>query len=140
VKQIRIALFSTRAEAIPIQQRLSQAGIVADVHEELGLARFWFISKATASLCLAVPAGQVELAEHLLLDWEAMTGALQGVIHCPECGSLRVDYPQFTGKFFLPNIAMGLAAAFGLLEKEYYCEHCHCMWRRQSGVLSSGRR
>ena len=98
MKQIRVALFSSRSEAVPIQKRLLLAGIPSNVHEELGLARFWFVSKATASLCLDVPVGLVEQTEHLFLDWETGQGALQGVIHCPKCGSLRVDYPQFHGK------------------------------------------
>jgi hypothetical protein len=42
-----------------------------------------------------------------------------------------VTYPQFTRKFFLPNLALGLLARVGALDKEYYCEECHFTWPRE---------
>jgi hypothetical protein len=140
MKRIRVALFSNRAEADPIRQRLAQVGIAAEIHDELGLAQFWFVSKSAAGARLEVPADQAEQAKHVLLNWDAAPGALRGAIRCPECRSLWVDYPQFTGKSILPNVAMGFMAEVGLLEKEYYCEDCHCMWTKQRTNARSERR
>ena len=64
----------------------------------------------------------------MLIDWDANDGALRDAIHCPECGSLRVDYPQFTRKSLLTNLTMGVAANVGLVDKEFYCEDCHFTW------------
>jgi hypothetical protein len=63
-----------------------------------------------------------------MLTWDAAEGALRAAIHCPECNSLRVDYPQFTRKSLVTNVALGLIAALGLVDKEYYCEDCHHTW------------
>jgi hypothetical protein len=94
MKWIRIALFSDRTEPGPIRQRLEQAGIPVNVHEGLGLARFWFISKAKASVRLEVSAEQEERARQLLFAWGASDRAPRHAIRCPECASLRVDFPQ----------------------------------------------
>jgi len=128
--RIRIALFNGRAAAEPIRNRLVQAGIPAEIHEELRLARLWFVSKPAGGARLEVPSSCSERSNQLLLDWDAAHRVLGEAIHCPECGSLHVDYPQFTRKSFLTNVAMGLMSALGLVEKNYYCENCHCMWEK----------
>jgi hypothetical protein len=126
-----IALFNDRAKSEPIRQRLVQAGIAAEIHDELRLEKLWLARKQDCGVRLEVPAGQFERAEDLLVKWDTQEGALRDAIHCPECGSLRVDYPQFTRKSLLTNLAMGVAANVGLMEKEYYCEECHFTWPKQ---------
>ena len=128
---IRVAIFSNRAQAEPIQQRLVQAGIAAEIHEELGLQRFWFVSKRSAGTRLEVAAKQVEQARKLLATWDLTEGALEHAIRCPECKSLCVDYPQFAHNSVMTNMAAGLAAELGLVEKDYYCEHCHYTWPKE---------
>ena len=140
MERIRVALFSTRAEAYAIGQRLARAGIEAELHDELGVARFWFVSRSAAGVRLEVPQEQAEQTTQRLHEWDAAQGALRGAIRCPECSSLRVDYPQVTRKSILPNVAMGLLAEVGLLEKECYCEGCHCMWIKQRANPRADRR
>lgn len=140
MNRIRVALFSGRADAELIRKRLAEAGIPAEMHDELGRARFWFVSKSAAGVRLEVAAEQAEQASRLLLDWDATQAVLGGAIRCPECRSLRVAYPQFARNSILPNVVMGLIAEVGLLEKEYYCEDCHCMWRKQRKNPRSHRR
>jgi hypothetical protein len=67
----------------------------------------------------------LEIAQQLVIAWDQ---ALNAAIRCPECKSLLVDYPQVTRKFFFTNLAIGLFAELGLVEKDYYCEACHYMW------------
>jgi mono/diheme cytochrome c family protein len=126
MKRVRVAIFSDRAKAEPIRVRLQQAGIPAEIHVELGFARLWFISKRSACVRVEVPAQLSEMAQQLLISWG--DEALSVAIRCPECKSLRVDYPQATQKFFFPNLVIGLMAGLGLVEKDYYCEGCHNMW------------
>jgi hypothetical protein len=140
MERIRVALFSTRAEAYAIGQRLARAGIEAELHDELGVARFWFVSRSAAGVRLEVPQEQAEQTTQRLHEWDAAQGALRGAIRCPECSSLRVDYPQITRKSILPNVAMGLLAEVGLLEKECYCEDCHCMWTKRRTTPRPDRR
>jgi mono/diheme cytochrome c family protein len=124
----RAALFEDRAEAEPVQQRLRRAGVSAEIHDELGVARLWFVPKRRAGIRIEVPARQAELCRVLLLKWDAQEDVLRKAIRCPECRSLRVDFPQFTRKSVFTNLAIGLMAELGLVEREYYCEDCHCMW------------
>jgi hypothetical protein len=129
--RIPVALFSDRAKAESIQMRLSGAGVRAEIHDELRLEKLWFVSKKTGcGLRLEVPSNQFERAEQLLLDWDTAEGAMREAIRCPECKSLRVDYPQFTRKSLLTNLAVGLAAEVGVVEKQYYCQDCHFTWPR----------
>ncbi len=130
--RIRVALFETPAQAEPIRQRLSQAGIMAEVHNESLLAKLWFVSRKSLGARLEVPEKEAAHAGKLLAEWDGAWGALQSAIHCPECKSMQVDYPQFTPNSIFTNFAIGLVAAIGLVEREYYCEKCHCMWRKQS--------
>ncbi len=134
-----VSTFSNRAKAEPLQKRLAEAGIQAEIHDELRLEKLWFVSKPRADFRLEVPADQFEQAYNLLLGWDAADGALRDAIRCPECKSLRVQYPQFTRKFLLKNLAMGLLAAVGAVEKEYYCEDCHYTWPREGSKPSALR-
>jgi hypothetical protein len=128
MNRVRIALFKDRAAAQPIHERLLRAGIAAEIHDEIWLARLWFVSKLSAGIRVEAPVCLSKRADHLVHTWDAAEGALRGAIHCPECNSLRVDYPQFTRKSLVTNLALGLIAALGLVDKEYYCEDCHHTW------------
>ena len=127
---IPVALFSHRDAAEAVQQRLQQAGVPVEIHEELGWEKLWFISKARAGIRLEVRAEDFERAQQFLPHLDAER-ALEGAVRCPECHSLRVDYPQLTRKSLLTNLAIGLAAEIGLVEKEYYCQDCHFTWPRE---------
>jgi hypothetical protein len=52
----------------------------------------------------------------------------QKAIHCPECGSLRISYPQMTRKFLLPTRFLHLGIIFRLIRHQAYCENCHHVW------------
>lgn len=127
---IRIALFDRREHAEPVREGLVRAGFQAKIHEESRLVLAWFVSKSAAGIRLEVPAEQVAEATKFLLDWDAREGVLRYAVRCPECKSLRIDYPQFTQRSFLPNLTLGLASEISLIDKEYYCEDCHCMWTK----------
>ncbi len=129
--RMAVALFSNREKAEPVKERLRQAGFAAELHDELRLRKLWFLPSHSAGVRVAVPADQFEAAEQKLLDWDAAEGALREAIRCPECRSLRVQYPQFTPRTLLTNVFLGLAAEIGLVEKDYYCEDCHFTWPRE---------
>ena len=132
MNKIPIALFRTRGEAEPVRERLSEAGISSELHEEVWLQKLWFVSKDAAGVTLEVPEDQFQRAEQLILTMDKK-GTLQAAVHCPECHSLLVDYPQFARNSVMTNIAAGLLAEVGLLERDYYCEHCHYTWPKQGG-------
>src|SRR5258705_2825638 len=90
-----IALFASRAPAEQIRNRLVQTGFDVRIAEGSWLQRLWFVRKGEPGVTLEVPADQFERVENLLLDWDTAEGALCDAIRCPECKSLRVQYPQF---------------------------------------------
>src|SRR5690242_16295318 len=108
MNRIRIALFNNRDDAEAIRDRLMQADIPAECHDQLWLARLWFASKVMAGVRLEVPAQSQERSTRLLHEWDPQHGPMINAIRCPECKSFRVDYPQFTEKSCLTNLAMGL--------------------------------
>ena len=140
MNRMAIALFRTSTQAEPIRQRLVAGGIPAEVRTEHGWERLWFVSKTmTAGVYLEVPTHHFETAARLLLEWDAAEDALREAVRCPECHSLRVEYPQFTRKSVLTNLAMGVAAELHLFERDYYCEDCHCSWPKPSAAPSTAR-
>src|ERR1051326_102981 len=140
MNRIPLALFTNRAKAEPLERRLREAGISAEIHDELRLEKLWFVSKPATGVRLEAPCDQYERAIDLLLEWDAAEGALREAIHCPECKSFRIEYPQFTRKFLIPNLALGPLSALGLVEKEYYCQDCHYTWPKEIGRASCRER
>jgi len=137
--RIRLALFPDSKAASPVRDRLVAEGIRAEVHHELHLQRLWFVSPRAAGARLEVPADSWNKAVRLVRDWEIGSTLLTGAIRCPDCGSMRVDYPQYTPKSFLTNLAIGMLAELRLIERQYYCEECHCMWSKQQAKRARGR-
>ena len=131
MRRIRLAIFRDRGAAEFVRNSLLQAGISAEIHDELHLERLWFVTKSAAGVRLEVPSKQLLRSMQLLLEWDAVQGVLHHAIRCPECKSLRVDFPQFTRKSLFTNLAIGLMAELHLVERQYYCEDCHCMWSKQ---------
>jgi hypothetical protein len=124
---ITLATFNEAVAAQPLVARLWEAGIRAEIHDESKLERLWFVSKPLAGVRIEVHPDDFERATGLVREWDAADHALHDAVCCPECGSSRVEYPQFTRKFVTPNL-VGLLAAVGLVEKEFYCQDCHNTW------------
>ncbi len=128
---IPVATFNDRADAEPLARRLSASGIPTEIHDDLRLGRLWFASRESAGVRVEVPADQFERAYNQALEWDAAEGILRRAIRCPECKSLRVEFPQFTRRSLIPNLIIGTLAAIAGVEKEYYCEDCHFTWPRE---------
>ena len=125
-----MVLYRDRAKAQVLQRRLVEAGFDATLNDKPQLRAFWFVSRQNDDVRVEVPCEQFARAENRLVDWSAAEGPLDGAIRCPECGSLRVQYPQYAQNSLLTNLAMGLLAELRALEKQYYCEDCHFSWPR----------
>ena len=137
---IPVALASNREKAESIQRRLREDGFAATIREEGLRQKLWFVSRQSAGVYIEVPSSQFEAAEKRLESWAAAEAGLPDVIRCPECGSFRVDYPQYTPQSTLTNLAMGLAAEVGVVEKDYYCEACHFDWPKEENKPRRERR
>jgi hypothetical protein len=52
---------------------------------------------------------------------------LREVIRCPDCGSTRVEYPQFSRNTIVGALP-AVAAAVGMVEPQFFCQACHYTW------------
>jgi hypothetical protein len=123
-----VTTFNEPSEAEPLQKRLNEAGIVARIQDDRRLQRYAFVSKPYAGIRLQVLKEKYQDARKLLQEWDAAEGVLAAAVHCPACGSSRVEYPQFSRKSFIPNSIFGLFMAVGVISKEFYCQECHYTW------------
>jgi len=128
---LAVALFSGRVGAEPAKKLLAEAGFKTKIQGESWLQFLWFVPRRKAGVWLAVAADEFERAESFLRSLDPSHPALAQAIRCPECKSLRVEYPQFAEHSLLTNLALGVAAQTGLVERDYFCEHCHFTWPRQ---------
>lgn len=126
-----VALFNNRQNAEAGGRLLAAEGFKPRVQGESWLQSLWFVPRRSAGVWLEVAADEFERAEQRLLVLDGNPPALRQAIRCPECGSLRVEYPQFAEHSLLTNLTLGIAAEVGLVEKEYYCEQCHFTWPKE---------
>src|SRR4029434_5335312 len=122
---ISIASFNEREPAEKIALRLREAGFSSEVFDE-STEQKWHLFQITphAHMRVRVRAADSDRALAQLLEWDSHDGALSGGVRCPECGSTRVEYPQFSRKTLLGALPAAAAAA-GIIERDYYCEACH---------------
>lgn len=125
---ISIVSFNERPPAEKLAARLRDAGFEAEVYDE-SLAQTWqlFQIDPHAHMRVRVAESLSDRALQQLQAWDAEDGALEGAVRCPECRSTRVEYPQFSRKTLLGALP-AIAAAAGVIEKDYYCEACHYTW------------
>jgi hypothetical protein len=133
MEPVTVLTFNEPEQAEPLKQRLEQAGIPAVIYDERKLQRAFLSRESLAGIRLRVDRKDFERARALLADWHSREGALRDAIHCPSCGSSRVEYPQFTRKFVLPNFG-ALLCAVGLMEWKFYCQECQFTWPRKVSV------
>jgi hypothetical protein len=126
---ISIALFGRRSDADLIQRRLTDAGIPSQLHD----------CASIKGARLEVPADQFERAYTLLQSWDKAESGIQGAIRCPECNSLRIEFPQYTHKSTLPNLLIGFLVNIGAMRKEFYCQDCHFTWPKEGTRPSKAR-
>jgi hypothetical protein len=124
----KLAAFNERPPAEALAARLRSSGIEADIHDE-STQQKWQLWSLTPLAHLHVRVGvDVDANARKLLDeWAAEDGANLGAVRCPECGSFRIEYPQFSRKTLIGALPSALAAA-GVIERGFYCEVCHFTW------------
>jgi len=127
MEAVTVATFNEPEPAEPLKHRLEQAGIKADILDERGLQRFFFLSRPLAGIRLRVDKKDYARAESLLNEWDRTEGVLRDAIRCPECGSSRIEFPQFSRRFTWGGIA-AVFAALGFFERKFFCKHCQYTW------------
>lgn len=121
-----IAVFEELAAATGVETFLRGKGFKTRTHDDKWFRYFLFLRPPRVTYHVQVHHDDLKSADHVLLSStpELLTPAL----HCPDCKSLRVAYPQMTRKFFLPTILLHAGILLRLVDHECYCEHCHSIW------------
>ena len=128
MKPVTVLTFNEPEQTTPVKTRLQKAHIASTVHDERNIQQFFYLSEPLAGIHLRVDRRDYERTLQLLREWERAEGVLRDAIHCPECGSSRVEYPQFARKSNLPAVGALLCAMTGIIEREFFCEDCHSTW------------
>jgi putative signal transducing protein len=123
---VTIATYNEPAKAKQLKEKFRAAGVKADLHNEANLQNYAFMSKAKANAQVMVHEEDFERAQALMVEWEAADPDIRA-LHCPQCDSARIQYPQLTRKFITPALA-GVLFALKVFPKEYYCQDCQFTW------------
>jgi hypothetical protein len=124
---ITVAAFNERDPAEALKDRFDKAGLHAEVHDESGAQAYFFMSRQPrAHMRVRVRKEEYEIAKALLLDWER-DGVMSQAVRCPQCGSSRIEYPQFS-RHTASSMFFALLSAAHLIPREYYCEDCQFTW------------
>jgi hypothetical protein len=70
VKTITVAAYNSLSEAEPLQKRLQEAGIPAEIHRELTSDKILEFARVNAGVRIEVPRSHFEEALLIMHDWE----------------------------------------------------------------------
>ena len=125
---VKVAVFEELNEAQVLEAFFKSKGIETRTYNDKILRLFLFLCPPRATFRVQVRQGFSKYVMDLLETEPGVPAVLQKAVHCPDCGSLRVEYPQMTRKFFLPTLLLHLGIIFRVIEHECYCESCHYIW------------
>ena len=133
-QNITVATFNDRAPAEKIAQRLRDSGFHAEIYDESHEQKWkLFNLHPRAHMRVRVHTSEAERAHALLKEWHETEGALADAVHCPECGSSKIEFPQFSRRTIMGALPAALAAT-GVIAQEYYCEDCHFTWPEKAEI------
>ncbi len=127
--KILLATFHDRLPAQALRDRLEHAGIPAKVGNDTFIQRYIFFVKPAATFQVWVNPDDFDQACEKLTEWDKNENILKEAVRCLDCRSPRIEYPQYTRKFFAPLVVEWLISLGGA-EKDYYCTDCHYTWPR----------
>jgi hypothetical protein len=125
---VNIALFEEKQDGEMLVEILRSKGFETRVYFDRVLQMFLFLCPPRAMHRTQVRANDSKVVTHFLNTDPKSAPALERAIHCPSCGSMRVNYPQMTRKFFLPTLLLHAGIILRIIGHEAYCEHCHHTW------------
>ncbi|HEU5396748.1 MAG TPA: hypothetical protein VFV81_06250 [Verrucomicrobiae bacterium] len=125
---VTMAVFEDLDTARTLENFLRGHGLESRTFNDKLLQLFLFLCPPRVTFRVQARQHEFQRATGLM-DTDRNAGTiLRRAIHCPECGSLRISYPQMTRKFLLPTLLLHLGIIFRVIEHEAYCEFCHHTW------------
>ena len=123
---VNVAVFENVSDGHILETFLKDREIDARTYDDKLLQNFLFLCPPRVTFRVQVRNDQFDKATRAMDDDHPPI--LEKAIHCPSCGSLHVNYPQMTRKFFLPTVLLHLGIIFRIIGHECYCDHCHLTW------------
>jgi hypothetical protein len=124
---ITVATFNEPEPAEVLKDRLDEAGMHADVMDESSTQAALFVGREPrAHMRVRVRKEEFDHARQLVAGWEP-EGVMAKAVRCPQCGSSRLEYPQFSRRT-AGSVFFALLSAAHLIPREYYCEDCQFTW------------
>jgi hypothetical protein len=123
---VNVAVFEDIKDGRILEGFFRDRGIDSRTYNDKLLQNFLFLCPPRVTYRVQVRQDHFDRATHAMDD--AHPPILEKAIHCPSCGSLRVNYPQMTRRFLLPTVLLHLGIIFRVIEHESYCENCHLTW------------
>jgi len=121
-----VALFDNLPAAQTFEAFLRDKRLEGRTYNDKILQLMLFLCPPRATFRVQVRGHFYKMAQDILKAGEPPI--LEKAIRCPDCGSLKINYPQMTRKFLLPTLFLHLGIIFRLIQHQAYCESCHCMW------------
>jgi hypothetical protein len=128
MNSVAVSTFNKPEEAEPLKQRLEQAGVPAQIYDERKVQQYFFLSEPLAGIRVRVDKEDYHRVKSLLAGWDGTDGVLREAVHCPDCRSTRVEFPQFTRQF-LSTSFYALLCKLGVFDRTFFCEDCQFTWR-----------
>jgi len=123
---ITVATFNEAAPAEALKDRFDKAGLHANVMDDSGTQFLYMSRHPRAHMHVQVRKEEFESAKQMIQGWEK-EGVMAQAVRCPQCGSSRIEYPQFSRRT-AGSIFFALLSAAHLIPREYYCEDCQFTW------------
>ena len=121
-----VAVFEDLNAGRTVETLLATRGLPARIYDDKLVRRLLFLRPPRTTFRLQVQTVDFNRTQDFLHAGPADT--LREAIHCPDCGSLQISYPQMTRKFILPTILLHVGILLRLIDHQCYCEKCHYMW------------
>lgn len=121
-----VAVFDNLEAGKALERFLQASGFEARAYDDKLFRYFLFLRPPEITYHVQVRKDRQPDAEKLLRA--NPPAVLSRAIHCPECGSLRINYPQMTRRFVLPTVLLHLGIIFRVVGHQCYCEDCHHIW------------
>lgn len=134
-QHITVATFNEREPADAVAARLREAGFSADVYDESDEQK-WKLFNLTPRAHLRVRVHSSSEAEaQAALKQAVSEDLLKRAVHCPECASARIEFPQFSRRTLLGALPAALAAT-GVIEQQFFCGACHFTWPAEPAPIA----
>ncbi|HEV2692018.1 MAG TPA: hypothetical protein VG347_03910 [Verrucomicrobiae bacterium] len=121
-----VAVFENLTDGQLMVQHLQDQKLEARAYDDKVYRAFLFLRPPQVTYRIQVRSDHV--AEAVKFMTAEQPAVLARAIHCPDCGSLEINYPQMTRRFVLPTVLLHLGILLRIVNHEAYCEACHYTW------------